>query len=235
MPRLAEWKYRALLVSLLALVVLSPLLRAATDTHLLLHLIASLVFAASLLVVYPDRRLRGVAAVLGIPTLAGLWTGYFLPGAARVPAAVAFHLLAAAFFGFTVGVVLRNVHHEKGVSEDSVCGAFSGYLLTGLAFGHLFSVIELLAPGSFRGECLTPGITGEHRHHLLTYFSFLTLTTVGYGDITPDNDAARGLAAAEAIVGQFYIAVLVAELIGKRVSQALTPPEPAKASDDRPR
>ena len=168
---------------------------------------------------------RVIATLLGIPTLVGLWTGFFLPGVARVPLAVTFHLVAALFFGFTIGVILRDIHREKGVAADSVYGAFCGYLLAGLAFGNLFNVVELLAPGSFRGEDITPQMSDDRRHFRLTYFSFITLATVGYGDITPGNDAARGLAAVEAIVGQFYIAVLVAELIGKRVSQAFAPPE----------
>jgi hypothetical protein len=57
---------------------------------------------------------------------------------------------------------------------------------------------------------------------VLTYFSFITLTTLGYGDITPGSGAARGLAMVEAIMGQFYIAVLVAELVGRRVSQTFS-------------
>jgi hypothetical protein len=58
-------------------------------------------------------------------------------------------------------------------------------------------------------------------HFQLTYFSFVTLTTVGYGDITPAREGPRGLAVVEAMVGQFYVAVLLGELIGKRVSHAL--------------
>jgi hypothetical protein len=225
MSRLPTRKYQTLLLAVLGLVVLFPLLSGVPATRLLLHLLLSLVFGAALVVVFNNRRLRVVAVLFGIPTFVGLWTGYFLPGVARVPLAVSFHLIATLFFGFTIGVIIRDVHREKGVSTDSVYGALCGYLLAGLVFGNLFNVLELLVPGSFRGDAFPAGMPEERRHFLLNYFSFITLATVGYGDITPGSDAARGLAAVEAIVGQFYIAVLVAELIGKRVSQGFAPPD----------
>jgi hypothetical protein len=90
-------------------------------------------------------------------------------------------------------------------------------------FGHGYSLVEALAPGSFRGGDFVTGPPDPGRVHLtLTYFSFVTLTTVGYGDVAPAAGLARGLANVEAIVGQFYLAVLVADLIGKRVAQALS-------------
>jgi hypothetical protein len=226
MRLLTERKYGALLLSLLVLLIFFPLLGGAPVTRLLFHLIFSFVFVAAIVTVFPNHRLRGVAAVLGIPTMVGLWTGYLLPDVPRLPVAVGFHILAAVFFCFTIGVILWSIHREKGVSADSVYGGFSGYLLAGLAFGHLFNMLELLEPGSFRGDEFTPALTDARRHFLLTYFSFVTLTTVGYGDITPGSDTARSLAVVEAIVGQFYIAVLVAELIGKRVSAAVADREP---------
>jgi hypothetical protein len=90
----------------------------------------------------------------------------------------------------------------------------------------VYSLLEAVAPGSFRlrQDLATPVHDPERRQFLLTYFSPVTLTTVGYGDITPGSDPARGLAAVEAVLGQFYIAVLIAELIGKRVAQALSGP-----------
>jgi hypothetical protein len=234
---LSRRKYRALLLVLVALVVVYPLLRGTTDERAVFHLFLTAVFLAAIRAIIADRSLRLFALLLGVPTVAGLWTGYALPGLARIPLAVGFHLFALLFFTFTVGVILREVYREKTVSADAVSGAFCGYLLTGLAFSHVYCVVESLHPGSFRGNEALAGLLRDEReqHFLLTYFSFLTLTTVGYGDITPASDAARGLAVVEAIVGQFYIAVLVAELIGKRVSQAVAPREADATPDGSPR
>ena len=220
---LARRKFLALLVSLLLLVVVYPILRDLVETRLLFDTLVTLLFAAALVAVFRGRGNRFLALVLGTPTLVGLWSGYVLPGLPRVPLIVAFHLCGALFFSFVVVTILRSVSREKEVTADAVYGAFCGYLLVGLIFGHLFCVLETLAPGSFRAsEPLPAAFPDEDRlHFLLTYFSFITLTTVGYGDVTPASRGARGLAVVEAIVGQFYIAVLMAQLIGIRVAQAL--------------
>jgi hypothetical protein len=115
--------------------------------------------------------------------------------------------------------VLRSIYRHETITTDSVCGAFCGYVVLGVAFGHLYSMVETLRPGSFRGdaEVMRQLQDAQLRHFTLTYFSLVTLTTVGYGDITAQTVSARGLAAVEAIVGQFYIAVLIAGLLGRRV------------------
>jgi hypothetical protein len=206
--------------------ILCPVLQAAFDTQLVFDDLLSLVFVAAFAAVFTERSLRVPALLLGIPTLLGAWTGDVLPGLRRLPLAVGFHLVATAYLGLAITAILRAIHREERVSADSVYGAFCGYLLVGLAFGHLYSVLEAVAPGSFRlrEDLATLVHDPGRRQFLLTYFSLVTLTTVGHGDITPGSDPARGLAAVEAVLGQFYIAVLIAELIGKRVAQTLSGP-----------
>lgn len=226
---LLQWKYRGLFFSLLlSVVVLTVFSNNSVGTPLLL-LYLSIIFLISLMIFITDRSYRIIAVFIGLPTLVGMWAGLFIPGIPQLHQAVVLHLLAALFFGFTIGGILRDIHREKGITTDSVYGAFCGYFMVGLAFGHLFEVIELLHPNSLRGEGLSSATTDARMHILLTYFSFITLTTVGYGDITPNSDTVRGLVMLEAIVGQFYIAVLIADLIGKRVGQAMRPPEAGTA------
>jgi hypothetical protein len=87
-------------------------------------------------------------------------------------------------------------------------------------------MVEALAPGSFRGsEDLTAQLQDpDRRRVLLTYFSLVTLTTLGYGDIVPATNAVRGVATVEAVVGQFYLGVFIALLLGIRVAQILAGP-----------
>jgi hypothetical protein len=190
----------------------------------------TIVFLAAFLAIFAESGFQLLALVLGIPTLVGVWIDYVLPGLPRLPLIVGFHLAAALFFGFTVVTILRAVHKEETVSADAIYGAFCGYLLVGLAFGHLYCVMEFINPGSFKGsEELSTQLQVQAGHHsLLTYFSLVTLTSLGYGDITPGSGAVRSLAVLEAMIGQFYLAVLIGELIGKRVSQAVAGP-PADA------
>jgi hypothetical protein len=221
----ARNKYRLLLAALILLLVGYPVLRGARDVRLVFDFLLTVVFLAALAVVYADRRLRVLTVLLGFPTVLGVWVGYALPGVPARPLEVGLHLSAAVFFALTVAAILRGVYRDPVVSADSVYGAFCGYLLAGLAFGHVYCLVETLSPGSFTGgaDIADRLRDRDEQHFLLTYFSLTTITTAGFGDVTPAKDPARALAMVEAITGQFYIAVLIAELIGKRLSQVPPP------------
>jgi hypothetical protein len=236
MNQLLQRKYLVLLLTLSMLFIGYPILHGIFSGRPLFDVLLTLVFVAALLVLFTERRLRLLALVLGVPTVVGAWTHYVLPGLPRPPVVIGFHLVATLFLGFVITTVLREVYQAETVSSDSIYGAFGGYLLVGVAFGHLYCVVETLLPGSFRGgeEFMAQLQSEDQRHFLLTYFSLVTLTTVGYGDITPAKEAARGLALAEAVLGQFYIAGLIAALIGKRVAQVLSDRQPDSRSG-RPR
>jgi len=215
--------YLALLIALILLVVAEPLLRQVINGLLLFHVLLTILFVAAFLAVFRTRAERLAGVLLGAPTLIGAWTGYILPGVRDLSVTAGFHLLAALFLGLSVTIVFRKIYREPEVSADGIFGAFCGYLIVGIAFGHLYCMVETLAPGSFRGERVAEQLAHpERRVFVLVYFSFMTLTTAGYGDIVPASEAARGLAVAETVIGQFYLAVLVAELIGKRVSQTVS-------------
>ena len=119
--------------------------------------------------------------------------------------------------GFSCAVLLRRV------SGDAIFGAVCGYLLLGIIFSLLFSSIETLSPGSFRlpETAGTAALPARLDRGVFNYYSYITLATVGYGDVTPVTPAARTLAWVEAIVGQFYLAVLVAGLVGFKVTDAM--------------
>jgi voltage-gated potassium channel len=224
MSWLRQRRFLVLLVALLLLIVAYPIARETIGSRLLYDALLTVIFLAAFFVFFTQRHYRLAALLFGIPTLVGAWTGYVLPDVARLPAAIGFHVLAALFLGAAIAMTLQQVFKPGDVSADSIFGALCGYLLVGLAFGHLYCVVALTRAGSFRGsaEFAALLLDGDQLHYLLTYFSFMTLTTVGYGDIMPANGAARGLAVAEAVVGQFYVAVLIAGLVGKRISQAIS-------------
>ena len=121
---------------------------------------------------------------------------------------------------FVVTVAMWTVWHlsrARRVTARTLLGAVSGYLLLGIAFGSLFAIAERTVPGSLQSS--VAGTDLEEIGHLL-YYSFVTLTTVGYGDVTPVGDGARLLAILESVLGQFYIAAVVARLISLHVSPA---------------
>ena len=223
MGALARRKYLIFLVAVGAVLVVYPALRGTPGARFVAYVMVTVIFLSALLVVFKERMLRFIAIPLAIVTVAGVWTGYTIPGLPETPLYVAFHLVAAVFLLFVLATVLISIHRAKTVSADGIYGAFCGYLLIGVTFSHLFCVTESATPGSFVGnEEVGRRIADRHeRYFLLTYFSMSTITTLGYGDIMPGTDVARGLAVVEALTGQFYIAVLIAELIGKRVSQTI--------------
>jgi hypothetical protein len=146
-----------------------------------------------------------------------------LPDGIPVLASMVFNLFPVIFLLYTVIVILETIFRDREVTTDSINGALCGYLLLGLTFGHLFCLVESFWPGSFHLTEHVGSVPREvdRQHFLLTYFSLITLTTVGYGDITPQSSPARTLAAVEAMAGQFYVAVIVAALVALKVSAAV--------------
>ena len=118
--------------------------------------------------------------------------------------------LGVVFFGYITALVLSDIFRtSQRVSADTICGALAAYLLMGVGWAFAYALLEQLIPGSIRG--LRVAIDGGY-HEFLGY-SFVTLTTLGYGNVVPGNDKADALASAEAIVGQVYLTVLVARLV----------------------
>jgi Ion channel len=138
------------------------------------------------------------------------------------------HGLAAGLYAWAAVLIVASLFRHQPVSPDSVFGAVCGYLLLGMAWGVLYSMLDAGWPGSFAvgTRFAEQARADQSRIHLFTYYSFVTLTTVGYGDVTPVSAPARTCAWLEALTGQFYLAVLVAGRRGvrrRRVVQARRP------------
>jgi hypothetical protein len=124
-----------------------------------------------------------------------------------------FYASFAALYGFMLIVIWctgKQVVLGKDISANRVVGAISLYLLLGAIWAISYAVLEMLAPGSFTGFSapISQGWSSEW-----LYFSFVTMTTLGYGDLAPLSSTARTLAYMQAVFGQFYIAILVAGLV----------------------
>ena len=128
----------------------------------------------------------------------------------RVGSFAAAPVLAPALLGVSglvmAGLVLVSVLRSGRVDGERICGALCVFLLAGIAFGGVFAALEALAPRSFSQA-------GDDGIGSAVYFSFMTLTSVGYGDIAPAAPAARALAILEAVFGQLYLAILIARLV----------------------
>jgi voltage-gated potassium channel len=120
-----------------------------------------------------------------------------------------------AFYVISIGIATRHILFEGPIDFNKITGAMCIYLLLGLSWALLYAFLNRVVPGSFSGMRYT---VLELQVWEFVYTSFVTLTTLGYGDISPMTPIARSLAYMEAIVGQFYLAVLVASLVGTYIA-----------------
>jgi len=211
--RWREWAREPALTALLALellliFVLIPLdgmsMFATRSIHV--HL-ASMVVVAAVALIAPHRT----ALILTLLAAAAGWVAeafrYEWPSDLST---LVILLAVLGFLSVLTGVVGRVVFGPGRVSAHRVQGAIVVYLHMALVFTYLQAVVLFFAPGAFGDGLIAtdPAVGGK-----LLYFSFTTLTTVGYGDIVPVHPFARGLANFEAIVGQLYPATLLARLV----------------------
>ncbi len=119
------------------------------------------------------------------------------------------------FFIWATWLVARQVLFTGGITGNDIVGAFCIYMLLGLIWAILYLFIAEAVPGAFNGMQQAPWLDN---FSTAVYYSFVTITTLGYGDISPALPLARFLVSMEAIIGVFYMAVLVASLIGVRLS-----------------
>jgi voltage-gated potassium channel Kch len=212
-PLYTKHGFRNLLFFLLLYIFISPFLVHYPSIAILAHSLLSITLFFSVWAIQKQQNYRPLAMVLLIPVLALYWLGLyeFIPFdllSAYALLALFFILLIIAFGGQLI--------RARRIDLQVIYGTLCLYLILGLLWGTLYSLLHELSPGSFAGILLeTP------KGSLLTtfnYFSMVTLTTLGYGDITPQTHAAGALCQIEAITGQFYIAVLVAWLVGNFIA-----------------
>jgi hypothetical protein len=163
-----------------------------------------------ILAVLQRRRNRAIAVALAL--LASVAHGAsFVYGTQFYPQ-VGF-ALTAAFFSFMATVIVRNVMHAEVITWDRIQGAVCAYLLFGVAWAVLYGWTAFGDPQAFSGAVDAAADSGEP----MIYFSFVTLTALGYGDIAPVSQTARTLAWLEAAFGQIFLVVLVAHLVSRQL------------------
>ena len=220
---LLEWKHSALLTGLLITGVIEPLSANWSEhTRLLGSLIVFGVNLGLLLIVFDQRWERWFAFVLLPPILVSNIVHETLSNWAEV-AVIVYHCFTLVFVGFAVAVILKHIFSQESIRTDAVIGALCGYLLAAVTWANAYALLYLLRPGSFRVADVIAGrlVDWHLRRFYFNYFSVTTLTSLGYADITPTDTVALSLSLVEGLFGQFYIAVVVAQLVGLRLAQSI--------------
>jgi len=223
-----RWKFTVLFICLLVAAIVHPFVLTHVDGKAAFVVAMSCFFIAAILSITRNRWQQLVGLVLGIIAIAMRWLDLFVPGKKGIFFETSAKGIEITFLSLTVVMLVIAIFKRRAASVDSILGAFAGYLIIAVIWGLAFSLVELLFPGAFHAsDPLIPewSASSDHRDWLLGYFSCCTLMTVGYGDITPIRPLARTLSVLEAMTGQLYLAVLVAALVGAKVSQMFGPPE----------
>jgi voltage-gated potassium channel Kch len=195
-------RYAILFYSLLLTIAAGPLLASMgfgtdlIDWFLAVNLLAAVIPISG----FNERRLLLIIAIAAlILRFATGWLNQATLAAASLMIWTVVALIAA-------GGALSFAFRARSIDREHVYAALSAYLLAGVFFGSFYWVLEQIHPGSFN-------VSGEISPSSAIYFSFVTLATLGYGDIVPRTDVARGLAIVEGVGGQLFLAVLIARLV----------------------
>jgi voltage-gated potassium channel len=195
-------RYAILFYTLLLTMVAAPVFAAFELTGALIEFFLAANLLAAVVPVGSARNRPALLTAIAVVWLARALTTWF-----DHPALSAMTLGLWTLIGlFAAAGALRFAMRAVSVDEEHLYAALSAYLLAGIFFGIFYWVLEQIGPGTF-------GAAGEFTRMSALYFSFVTLATLGYGDIVPRTDVARGLAIVEGVGGQLFLAVMVARLV----------------------
>lgn len=202
-----------LLLSLVLFLILPiPAVLFPDAFHFIFTIAYSLMVICGIQVVADGKqRHRILILILGALSFILVWISFLNTSSYLLACAKTMSLFA--FFNYLSFLLFGKIDRNKEVNLQVIFGAISGYILLGLIGGLFFQGLELVLPGSFN---IT--YTGYNLHDL-NYFSFVTLTTLGFGDILPLNKASQALVILLGIAGQLYLTILVAMLVGKYLSR----------------
>lgn len=214
--------YGILLILLLAILALYPFLGYFPILMWGLNLVTLAMVAAALQLTHRKGPIYYLTLVFGLSTFLADVSSHVLEIEADYPVAAA---LRALFMALLIVAFFIDIMRRKRVTIDAVLGACCILILLALAFGSAFILIEWVAPGSFY---FPNDVASAQATHLrssiefeLNYFSLVTLTTIGYGDIYPLSPPARSLATLEGLLAQLYLAIIIARLVGLEISGRL--------------
>jgi hypothetical protein len=224
-PKFISYKYSYLFIAIMAQFVLAPLLETR------IPLTTSFLYLILMLAVLGTLGLRKIflRVLLGLGLLAFLFI--FLAKTFRFPLQESFNFylvglsINALFLAIAIAVLIMKIFAAPRITAETIKGGISVYFLIGFLWAYLYSLLMLLDQQALSFT------SGSFEYTSLTYFSFTTLTTLGYGDITPVSWLARNLTILESTFGQIYLTVLIARLVGLHIAgkrQAVFTPDEEK-------
>jgi len=217
-----ERPYRNIFFALLVVILVDALAPNALARGRFADLMLAAVLVAALVETVRTRHNPIQALILGLPAIALRVTAAFTEDSAAINTTVV--TVTALFMGFLIWNLLHDLSKGERPTSERIFGALCAYVFIGLLFALFYAHMEYRQPGTFATSqaIFAEDATAESNlFPLFTYFSFVTLTTLGYGDISPIAEHARTLAWFEALVGQLYLAVMVAGFVAMHISESM--------------
>ncbi|HKN13292.1 MAG TPA: potassium channel family protein [Candidatus Binatus sp.] len=216
-------RFTFLLATILLLLVTQPMFVGHAFAQNIATATISLVLLAALYAFRATRIYFVIASVLLVPSIGCRLALLFTSNpTVEVVSAIS----SGLFLAVTVIALVSRLFIVRSVTLDTISAAICAYLLTGVTFAYAFAVVELQHPGSFSAALfqrpagrVAPLIASLHS---FVYYSFVCLTTTGFGDIAPISEGARSLSVMESVFGQLYVAILIARLVSLEVAQSMT-------------
>jgi hypothetical protein len=202
---------------LVALLLTVFVMGSVRQGYFLSNAFLTVVFVTGTITILEKRFLAALCVALALTRFAVGWAAYFSPEGALV---VWDLVLSMTFFSILAVVVAIKVFRRGAITYHNVCGAVVLYMLVAIVFTLAQTLTEFCCPGSFN---FTPRMGGPRIAAIkaeMAYYSMVTVTTVGYGDIVPVGNLARALTVLEAIFGQLYPAIILAWLVTLAIQQS---------------
>ncbi len=207
----SETKFFYILAALFLLIIGNPILPNQGLGAYTVKLLLNFVILSGIVAANHEQQIIRQMMALGLLTLLLDWLSLLGPQWPAL-AIIAFALYCLFVALITISIIIQ-IAQSQQVTGNVLCGAIAGYLLIGLTGTFLALLLELAHPGAFVAG--GGAIDRTDLFNALMYYSLVTLSTIGYGDITPAVPAARSLSLLLGLSGQIYLTVLIALLVGK--------------------
>lgn len=220
-----ERHFLVLLVTIVSIALAKVILGPTLTESRLVGWLQLIVIGVTIYAVGGKRKLTIAALILGGPVIIARLVSISVTAREAEFVSLA---LGLVFLAYVIWVIGRAVARPGRVTMDKIYGAVCLYLLLGLLWGYAYTFLEIADPGSFSfaGQSSPQALVEQSDYRdlerELNYYSYVTLTTLGYGDITPITVRARQLAWMEAMLGQLFIAITVARLVGTHIASSAT-------------
>ncbi len=219
----SQWRFLQLTLVIMAWLLVAPYIETRAGGHVAIHV---LLFDLILVTIWanPQWRLAGkvIGALWAISLLASTVSILdILPQLVRVESTIDIALVAPVTVACIVGVLIFVFRAERP-TLDGIFAMVVAYLLIAMVFSELYYVLLIWNPEALHLLKPLEQMTPRELRGELMYFSLVTLSTVGYGDVLPASPVARSLASIEALIGQFYVAVVVATFVALFTTRSLT-------------